>query len=280
MRKICIILLLTLITSAAFADTDDDGKLKKSGWIYTPTTYAHIMYQNRKSSFIESNMMVPFWEDERNVTYAKLQNYMREGPRQTIGFGVGWNHLTQGRQAIFGVNAFYDRLRSFDSKLFSQVIVGAQAQTTHWVYQAHVYQPVVDTHVQVVGGPSMQSFQNVQLRDGLEQIMPGFDAQVGYRIGRNVALETYLGGYYFSAHGAQTVTGPQAHIVFSLQNPFGFSGIMAFLARNVAFEVGTSYDKPNDFSWYGGIRWTVGLGKQDLTGMEWHMMDENRQLFD
>ncbi len=162
--------------------------------------------------------------------------------------GLGFRRVNDAEDAIFGIYAYYDSLRSVNDNQFTQVTIGAERLGLTWDFRANVYLPIGKTKYDKVihkGGSSFIEEHNIieNVKSRKEVSSTGADFEIGRTLGSN-KLRGYFGVYSFGSE----LTGPRARLEYKLNN-------------HVTFTSTAQYDKERNGQFIFGARFTLGGAK-------------------
>ena len=198
--------------------------------------------------------LVPFMGDNDFLVYANLMAKYGTGANNANGntfegnIGLGLRRVNDAENAIFGVYAYYDSLRSVNNNQFTQVTVGAERLGLTWDFRGNVYLPIGKTKYNKIihkGGSSFIEEHNVieNVKSRKEVSSAGADFEIGRTLGSD-KLRGYFGVYSFGSE----LTGPRARIEYKLNN-------------HITFTSTAQYDKERNGQFLFGARFTLGGAK-------------------
>lgn len=232
-------------------------------------------YFNQKSNVAGIyNLFIPLLQTDDSLLFTDLRIFDRSGSSFEGNVHIGYRRLLAGKEQMFGVYGAFDRKRSENQNLFSQLTLGLEYWNNNWFVGGNIYKPI---------GQSKKVFReeydedksldrNIVVNKYYEKELPGIDGEFGYSFTNN--LTGYVGGYYFKAKDVATVAGPKARITYNYNKE---NGRILGVLDGVGVEIGAQHDKPRGSTAYIGIKFKLGLtdlGKNsNISGFERHMVD-------
>jgi len=147
-----------------------------------------------------TDVLIPLWGDKQSLLFFNPNIRAREeNNEENIGFGYRTFFLKD--QAIFGINGYYDSIKTQYNYRYNQVGIGVEA-LSKWVdFRANYYYPF-GTRQHVIDSLNTYSFGNtsIMVDRGLEESFRGFDAEVGVLvplISDVVETRVFGGGFLF-----------------------------------------------------------------------------------
>lgn len=206
----------------------------------------------------ELDFFLPVWQDNDTLLFGDLRAQTDDDGNQEGNIGLGLRQM--GRDWIVGGYGFFDHRKSDETgNSFMQGTLGVEAMTEALDLRANVYIPESGeesapgaTAIDLVGS-------SLQMRAGLERALPGFDAEIGYRLMGSVSgdseLRIFAGGYRFSADGYETVAGPRGRMEARLFD-------LGFLGEGSRITLGAevTYDDVRDTQGFAVARLTIPFG--------------------
>lgn len=172
-----------------------------------------------KRSLGEMGLFVPLRQDGHSLLFGNLIGRFDDHSSREANAGIGFRRM-HADGWNFGLYGFFDRRRSNYGNYFNQATLGAEALGRDWDFRANLYQPFGDRIRQVDSLNTVEiSGASVVFRGGEERALPGFDAEIGWRVplfGQDDRrqLRFYLGGYRFS-DAVSRVEGPRARVEYT-----------------------------------------------------------------
>ena len=173
-----------------------------------------------KRSLGEMALFVPLKQDGRSLLFGNLIGRFDDHSSREANAGIGFRRMRPDGWNV-GLYGFFDRRRSNYGNYFNQATVGAEALGRDWDFRANLYHPFGERIRQVDSLNTAElSSASVVFRSGEERALPGFDAEVGWRVPLFVPddrrqLRVYLGGYRF-ADALTRVSGPRARVEYTV----------------------------------------------------------------
>ncbi len=212
LRHFSVLVLALFIQSTALAASDSwSGKLRPG--------FVGGNHGNASDYYLD--MLIPIWGGSDRLLFfnPNLRFDSHDGNEQNLG--LGYRQLVADEQWIFGVNAYYDTMRSENGKRYRQWAVGVEA-LGQWVdLRGNYYRPFGDTDNVISGTGGASSFifsGNSLLAIGggtTEQAPDGYDVEASVLIpGLSSLMETRLawGVYRFDVRNARDVDGWRARL--------------------------------------------------------------------
>ena len=244
-----------MTTGSAYVDmpdTPDTSKTTNTAHVNIPTTTVPQSYESSSSyawpAWIEVggkigdnrdlgslDIFIPVYQNESEMWFADLRGKDANGPEGEWNVGGGYRRLMGPEEEpswILGVYGFFDQLRSQRHFYYNQGSVGIEALTKDWDFRINGYFPEAgnnlifsdysDALVQIVGNSIQTSSTKTEI---LEVALPGFDAEIGFKIPNiDPDIRVYGGGFYFDRSDAERVAGPRGRVEFRIEDPFGWKG--------------------------------------------------------
>jgi hypothetical protein len=223
-------------------------------------------------------------DDPNHLLYVDARGIVKKGGLVREGnLGLGYRQLNTQNNKLHGIYGFFDRKRTSGSMLFSQLTLGLEYWHNKFFAGANAYIPV-GQHVASQNLTTSSAALN-QTSPGTYNILVttinntstevaliGADLEVGYQFTDN--LVAYLGAYSFSSSSSSIpvkgILGPLLNVQYIF-----YPGNRLFLGTfdRVTLENQLQWDSTRGTRWYGGIRFSIALGKSDLSVMQRHMVD-------
>lgn len=172
-----------------------------------------------KRSLGEMGLFVPLKQDGRSLLFGNLIGRFDDHSSREANAGIGFRRMHANGWNL-GLYGFFDRRRSNYGNYFNQATLGAEALGRDWDFRANLYRPFGERIRQVDSLNTVEiSGASVVFRGGEERALPGFDAEIGWRVplfGQDDRrqLRFYLGGYRFS-DAVSRVEGPRARVEYT-----------------------------------------------------------------
>ena len=223
------------------------------------------------------DLFIPLFQQEDQLLFTDIRIFDRSGSSAEGNFHLGYRKLIDLTQ-MFGIYGAFDYKRSNSQNSFQQLTLGLEYWHHNWFAGANIYKPIGITK-KYVGETSNQELINnrgiakiITTNKLYEEALPGIDAELGYAL--TESLTSYVGGYYFAASGAETVTGPKIRVTYDYLQPVGrILGIV----DGISIEAGAQHDKPRGYTAYVGLKFKVGLTNlaknSNISGFKRHMVE-------
>ena len=224
------------------------------------------------------DLFIPLLQQEDQLLFTDIRIFDRSGSAVEGNFHLGYRKLLDPSQ-MFGIYGAFDYKKSDKQNSFHQLTLGLEYWHHTWFVGANAYKPIgitkkyvgETTFLQEV--PSSRSIAKIITTNKLyEEALPGVDAELGYALTED--LTSYVGGYYFAASGAETVTGPKIRVTYDYLQPVGrILGVV----DGISIEAGAQHDKPRGYTAYIGLKFKVGLTSltknSNVSGFKRHMVE-------
>lgn len=211
----------------------------------------------------KGDALIPLAGNEDNIFYSDIQSKYATDDSAFLGASVGFRHVVSDAR-ILGAYVFLDNSRSEQHDNFWFVSPGIESLGNLWDFHGNVYIPV--SKEQQYGGTEFADQlgnynfvyftghdQYDHLFDIYDKVGPGTDAEIGRIIPGLPNLRAYAGGYYFSIHNANDVTGAEARLEYTVN-------------QHITLEAENSYDNVFRDSAELGVRLTIGaVNKQQVS---------------
>ncbi len=226
-----------------------------------------------------TDVFVPLTQSPGDLLFTDLRVKEASGPEVEYNIGFGYRHMMD-ETWILGVYGYCDKLRSAHQNYFNQGTLGIEALTKDWDFRMNAYFPETKKEmlfssstgrIDISGTSITASSINNETR---EQALPGFDAEVGYKLPLAEDIRVYAGGFYFHRSGAPIISGPRARTEWRWEDFLGFEG------TRLTIEGEYSHDQVRNSEVYAGasVRIPFGLGaaksgKQGSGSLESRMVE-------
>ena len=179
------------------------------------------------------DVFVPVVQSPDDLWLTDFRYKDASGPENEYNVGGGYRRMVNDAY-ILGMYGFFDRLQSTNRNYFSQGTVGVEALTENWDLRANGYFPEAKKELVsesdnfanpdvVISGTSIAT--SISRMESFEQALPGFDAEVGYRIPAIAPdIRVFAGGFYFKRSDSPEVSGPRARTEWRIEDFLGFQG--------------------------------------------------------
>lgn len=230
------------------------------------------------------DFFIPLWQSPANLVFTDIRFYDRNGKPFEGNLHLGYRHLDEENQHLYGVYAAFDRKRTDVGSYFSQLTLGAECWLDRFFIGGNFYQPIGSSSRYLETGKfgleQDKADKSVWVtKDGQhEKAMGGVDAEVGYEIIDGLAC--YVGGYYFGRSDVSTSYGPKARMTYDWFFNKGKHALGIF--DKIGLETGVQHDKPRGTTWYLSANLRIGLPNKNagLQGVARHMVDLVRRDVD
>lgn len=263
----------------------ENGKRIAANTVYAPQLdIADYYFTSSPHNTVFARGFVPFSQDANNVLYLDARAILKQkGIAREGNLGFGYRHLNSANSKMFGAYMFYDRKRTSDNSIFSQITFGSEYWLDRYFLGANFYLPVGNrtvTNTNVSYSASLQtvtpSVFNVLVtktnNNSTDVAMIGGDVTVAYQ--PTDSFTGYGGFYYFHSSASNyklpIICGPFARIRYSIfTKPKQRLGYI----NELSLESQIQYDKVRKTVWYAGLRLTFAFGGSRLNRMQQHMVD-------
>ena len=231
--------------------SDPDELLSSSNELPWRKARFSINTETGSRSIASADVLVPFMGNDDFMVYANLMAklgtgmYNGNGNTSEMNLGLGVRRVNDAEDAIYGVYAFYDSLRSVNNNTFTQVTVGAERLGMVWDFRANVYVPFGKTEyssidyqdgkIDIVGNDFIEYVKTVK-----EFAKTGGDLEIGRTLGSD-KLRGYFAVYSFGSD----ITGPRARVEYKIN-------------EHVTLKATTQYDKARGAQYFLGARFSLG----------------------
>ncbi|MEE9451146.1 MAG: inverse autotransporter beta domain-containing protein, partial [Gammaproteobacteria bacterium] len=244
--------------------------------------------QNAQSADVLIDAFIPILQMPSTLWYTNFRGFSRSksGFEGNLGTGIRW--ISADNSTLAGAYGFFDRRRTETGNYFNQGVVGGELWYNNLFIGGNVYVPMGQTEKQTdlynfvdlipLEDDVRSDIYNLMAAPGFEKSMGGFDIEVGYEI--LPGFTAFAGGYVFTASEIDSVVGPRVRATYDWTNVEKGQKILGIFDK-ISFETEARNDQLRGTSWYGGIRFSVGLGKlPKLQGAARHMLDPVRRDID
>jgi len=282
--RLCVFILsfnLTFIPGIANADPTRSSK-------WQPYFDIKARLGNERS-LGSANVFLPLAQSRDRLLFADARFTFDDSSATEGNLGLAYRHRLGDRAqgGIFGVYGFFDYRKSETNFSYKQLTGGAEWLANDWELRTNLYLPednqntVSSSLITDVALNGTTAIYRVSAQSFMEQALPGYDVEAGYRFGLNDRADIWVLGSYFNFNdtGAPEVSGPRLRVEYRLQNPFGWTGS----------ELGLGLEGQNDdvrgSQGYATAHLRIPLGKANksrpvLTGLDLRMINPVRRDFD
>lgn len=245
-------------------------------------------YFNQKSKVAGIyDLFIPLLQTEDQLFFTDLRIFDRSGSSSEANVHLGYRKLLPNTNEMFGIYGAYDYRKSVSTNSFNQLTFGVEYWRNRVFIGGNFYVPLgIQKKVANESASSstrglpiifdditvIQNTEKKTVTKAYDRIMPGADAEVGYAI--TDSLTSYIGGYYFAAHEADTMVGPKIRLTYDYQKR---NGRILWVIDGVSIEAGAQYDNVRKASAYLGLRFKIGLvnfsNNSNISGFERHMVE-------
>ncbi|EKD46073.1 MAG: hypothetical protein ACD_69C00029G0006 [uncultured bacterium] len=238
-------------------------------------------YFNQNSSVAGIyDLFIPLYQQkEDQIFFTDLRIFDRSGSSFEGNVHLGYRKIFLDTKQMIGVYGAFDRKRSDNRSLFSQLTLGVEYWHDRWFVGGNIYKPIGETK-KLIGETktgetiiTSRSITEIEITNKVyEKALYGFDAELGHAITDN--LTGYVGGYYFTAANADTIAGPKISLTYEYKQS---AGRLLGILDGVSLEAGAQHDKPRGKTAYIGVKIKIGLTSLDknsnILGFERHMVE-------
>ncbi|HSX20484.1 MAG TPA: inverse autotransporter beta domain-containing protein [Gammaproteobacteria bacterium] len=227
---------------------------------------------------------MPFIQNPNNVLYADVRGLLKQpGSAKEGNLGLGFRHLNNANNKMYGAYMFFDRNKSTSGAFFSQLTFGAEVWLDRFFLGANFYYPIGKRYQTITNTSYSASLQSVSAttfnilvtstqNSSTNVAMIGGDITAAYQ--PTNSLTGYVGGFYFHSASSQfklpIMIGPMARLRYSIyakdKKKWGY-------IDELSFETQIQYDQIRKTVWYGGLRLTFAFNGSKLNRMQQHMVD-------
>ncbi len=227
---------------------------------------------------------MPFIQNPNNVLYADVRGLLKQpGSAKEGNLGLGFRHLNNANNKMYGAYMFFDRNKSTSGAFFSQLTFGAEVWLDRFFLGANFYYPIGKRYQTTTNTSYSASLQSVSAttfnilvtstqNSSTNVAMIGGDITAAYQ--PTNSLTGYVGGFYFHSASSQfklpIMIGPMARLRYSIyakdKKKWGY-------IDELSFETQIQYDQIRKTVWYGGLRLTFAFNGSKLNRMQQHMVD-------
>ncbi|MFT5473948.1 MAG: hypothetical protein ACI856_002282 [Kiritimatiellia bacterium] len=166
-------------------------------------------------------LLVPFFSYDDDVLFFDLRGSLLDDREQEINAGLVARRLLEDRNAIFGLNVYYDGRWTDEGNFFSQVGVGAEYLSTLIDARANYYEPLDDAETlseSVTTATSTSgSVRTTETRTTrvYEEALSGFDAEAGIWLPfmeETIPTGLFVGYFDFESDVIENISGVKVRI--------------------------------------------------------------------
>lgn len=253
--------------------------------------YGHIdiagyqLFDTKSHNEVLVDAFVPILQWPDSLLYVNFRGASRSKGAFEGNLGTGMRWLSADNRQLTGVYGFFDRRRTETGNSFNQTVIGGEYWFNRLFVGANAYIPIGKTEQRTdlfnyvdlipVESDVMEDIYNLEAAPGFEKALIGFDAEVGYEV--LPGLTTFVGGYMFTASEVEQVSGPKARLTYDWTHIAEGKKVWGIFDK-ISFESEVRHDQQRGTNWYGGLRFSVGLGTTPaLDGVARHMLDPVRR---
>jgi len=181
-----------------------------------------------------ANLFLPLAQTNNQLLFTDARFTFDDSSATEGNLGLAYRHrlgdLVSG--GIFGVYGFFDYRKSESNFSYKQLTGGLEWLANDWEVRTNLYVPednqntvssALTTDVALNGTTAIY---RISAQSFMEQALPGYDVEAGYRFGLNDRTNIWVLGSYFNFNdtGAPEVSGPRLRVEYRLQDPFGWTG--------------------------------------------------------
>jgi len=231
----------------------------------------------------QMDFFAPFYQDKNDLFFFNVRGQLDNSDSSEYNIGIGHRHLFP--EYIFGYYGYYDRRYSDKTgEGYQQATLGMEILSEQWDFRVNGYIPETkkwekeyykrDSQLKInkdkLWVNHNQTDYNLQ-----EKALPGFDAEIGYKLS-DLFEDTrlYVGGYHFiGGNRFDSVTGPRVRLETRIHDlPYLGTGSRLMMG------VETQYDKPRGSQTFGlvSLRIPFGVGGKQtkpMTGLRRRMVE-------
>lgn len=225
---------------------------------------------------------VPLWQDNDTIFFGDVRGRIDSESSEEGNFGVGLRERINP-EWILGVYGFYDVKNSEYDNTFDQFSAGIEFMSEDWDFRLNAY--LADDELEFVPGLAhvVVNGSSIQMFNGAEGALSGFDGEVGYRVWKDAMMEArlFIGGFYFDHDDLTEVAGPRARAELRMFD-LDFLGAQSRLT----FEGEVQHDEVRDTTAFAGLSLRVPLsaatggGADQISGLDQRMVDSIRRDVD
>lgn len=185
--------ILVISSNAALAITDKPSAVLRPG---------AMAGEGGNGADLFLDIILPFAGNQNRLFFLNPNLRLGSSDENEENIGIGYRALLNER-LIFGLNAYYDTMRSGENNRYNQWGAGVEILSKWLDVRANYYKPFGDTKNRVPGLDeySFGSSALLSVR-GFEEALEGYDAEIGFLIPAvSDFMETrvYVGGYRYDS---------------------------------------------------------------------------------
>ena len=167
------------------------------------------------------DLLAPITQGPDWMLFADLRGRFDDDDNLQGNFGLGFRRIMDAGAGaggdngwILGVYGFGDIINTDADNTYFQFALGAEALFKNWRARANGYIPLSDEERLDAGSTARAVLDGnairIQTTQVFEQPLPGFDAELGYRLPiEDQQFWVYAGYYYFADSGYDDISGPR-----------------------------------------------------------------------
>lgn len=190
---------------ATVAPVDAWGDMIRAG-----VTTGDGVDQSRATDF-DVDLFFTLWGNKESLLFINPRaRFSDEHGSNEYNFGLGYRSLVRDARAIFGVNVFYDTMRSVNRKRYHQFGLGLEAISKWLDFRANLYLPFGTTQYEISHWSDLDHDYTK-----MEEAPEGVDAELGFMVPFvSDVMEThaYFGGYWYGSNLTDDLTGWKARL--------------------------------------------------------------------
>ncbi len=222
----------------------------------------------------QTDIFLPLSQNNDSLLFFNIRGHIDDQDSTELNLGLGYRQLFD--RWILGSWGYFDIRNSENDNTFVQGNLGFEALSNQWDFRINGYIPESTEKRTNRNDKVVIANNSIGVRLGLERALPGFDAEIGYRLPILEDLRVYAGGFYFDADGYEKVTGPRVRMELKVHDlPFLNEG------SRLSFGFEVSHDDVRDTEVYGLVQLRIPFSffksnknkKQHLSYLERRMLD-------
>lgn len=239
----------------------------------------------------EYKLWLPIYGQDSNLIFSELRIFDRSGSSFEGNIHLGYRHIDEGQDILYGIYLGYDQRRSIHRHFYQQLLLGGELWIGNYFIGSNYYQPLGKhrRELSVLSkfieqgqltrsrgyGKYLVSEEVVDITHqsihSYEESKRGIDLELGYNFGSNIT--SYLGGYYFGQISGKKILGRKIRLTYDYypkQNNY---------IESIRIDSGLQYDKVRKTSCYIGISFRMGIlgNAKRAAGLLRHMSDSIRR---
>ncbi len=232
--KLSLLALLPLTAFASVSNASDkapnwDAYMEAGGKFGTDRNIAEL------------NFFMPIVQDDSSLLFMDLRGNYDDFNAREGNLGIGYRTILSSGWIVGGYG-FVDHRRTPNFNNFVQGTLGIEALSEDWDLRANFYIP--EASKQLVSAESSVAtttgtgFQVTTTGEVRERALPGFDAEVGYKLPfDDIDARVYGAVFHFDAANFDNLTGPRGRIEFTFDEvPLLPSQVSASLGMEVQWD--------------------------------------------